>query len=124
MAILAKIIAGSGYPRPIAGFEKDYIIKGIESLGNNGSPIPVELEDGKAGIFWLDNDEFINQLDSLIIIGKCQCGDPECHTVQFQHYRAGYSIKLVEMILEDGRIMRIFINRELGLVSGLEIIRE
>ena len=124
MAVPVKIVFGGGYPRPITQAEKDYIMKGLDSLGPNGSPIPVKDEDGKQAVCWVEKEDLVNQLDSLVIVGVCQCGDPDCHTVQFQHHKAGSSSKIVEMKLEDGRSMSVYINRERGLLSGLEIIRE
>lgn len=124
MDVPVKIIAGSGYPRPINKTEKNLILKGLAEIGSNGGTIKVLDAQGRKAVCSVEPEELRSQIDSLVIIGKCQCGDPDCHTVQFQHFQPGCSYKIVETKLEDDRTMRIFINGENGLLSGLEIIRE
>ena len=120
MAMIYTILPVS-YPRPIDQFEKEYLLRG---LGMLDEAKPIQGEDGLGAVTWVYKDELAMQIDSLIVIGRCQCGDPDCHTIQFQHHRGGFSEKIVEMALEDGRTLSIYVDRERGLLSGLEVIRE
>lgn len=122
MAMPIKIFS-LDYPRPINRTEKEFLIRGLGVL-DKSKPIPVPGEDGRRAVNWVYMDDLVMQIDSLIVIGKCQCGDPNCHTIQFQHHRCGQSEKIVELSLEDGRILSIYIDRERGLITQLEIIKD
>lgn len=124
MAVPIKIIPSGGCPRSISTVEKEYLLFGISTIGENGNPIPLLGEDGSTVEHMIDRGNLESQVDSLIVIGICQCGDPDCHTVQFQHYSSGLSSEVFKTELEDGRTMSIFINQKSGLISGLQIVNE
>ena len=122
MVMMIKIFSVD-YPRPIEQFEKEYLLRGLVML-DEAKPIPIPGEDGTGAVAWIYKEELVMQIDSLVVIGRCQCGDPNCHTVQFQHHRGGHSEKIVELALDDGRTLSIYVDRERGLLSQLEVIKE
>jgi hypothetical protein len=117
-----KIFSTCDYPRPITQEEKEFLIRALGMLSSD-EPIPVNDASGKA-VNWVQKDDLVFQIDTLVVIGRCQCGDPDCHTIQFQYHRSGFSEKILEMVLEDERILSIYIDKEKGYLTCLEIYKE
>ena len=124
MTFPIKIISTGGYPRSITSAEIEYLHFVISTIEDTSSPIPVFGEDDSTAIQWVERKDLESQVDSLVVIGICQCGDPDCHTVQFQHYSPGQSLEIIKTDLEDGRTISISINQKSGQISGLQIVKE
>ncbi|MBU1024320.1 hypothetical protein KKB99_08580 [bacterium] len=124
MTFRVKIIPSGRCPRSVSSVEKEFLRFGIGSIGENANPIPVFGEDDSTVVNWIDRKNLESQVDSLMVIGICQCGDPDCHTVQFQHYSPGLSSPAIQTRLKDGRSLSIFVNHKSGLISGLQVVME
>ncbi|CAN5632167.1 MAG: hypothetical protein ACR2N0_18320 [Rubrobacteraceae bacterium] len=64
---------------------------------------------------------YLTQLGELRVVGECECGEPNCHTIKFQHFGEGASVAFVDHHTEDGRMLTIF-EDEAGMLSELEVI--
>jgi hypothetical protein len=103
--------------------ERGFVMMGLGILRKNSESVPLKGDNGEV-VNWVDVDELYQQVDSLVVIGKCQCGDPMCHTVQFQHYKVGQSSEIFSTVLDDSRTMSIFVNRMTGMLSGLQVVAQ
>lgn len=97
--------------------EKKWLIRGLNSLKTGeyfGGGRWVDMETGET----LPPDEpidpqpFLEQINNLRVIYKCKCGDKNCHTIHFQHFRKGKSVAIVNYYTEDDRMLIIFIDEE------------
>lgn len=70
----------------------------------------------------VDQRPYLGQIDSLQVVSQCKCGEPNCHTVQFQYFRPGKSAGLVCYHTEDKRQLIIHVDEDTNLLSELEII--
>ena len=113
--------------RKLTEQEKKWLIRGLNSLKTGkyfGGGYWINVKTGKT----LPLDEpidprpFFDQIDDLRAIYKCKCGDKNCHTVHFQHYRRGRSDAIITYYTKDGRMLIIFVDEETGKLSELEII--
>lgn len=113
--------------RELTEQEKKWLIQGLKSLETGeyaGGGNWIDLKTNE--ILPLDKpitpDFFLNQIEYLRVVGKCGCGEPNCHTVQFQHFEVGKSDNLVIYHTDDNRMLIIMINEETGMLSELEVI--
>ena len=109
--------------------EREWLIRGLSSLETGeyfGGNRWIDTKTGEIKAidepidpkFWLD------QIDNLRVVGKCGCGKPSCHTVQFQNFEKGKIETIVSYYTEDKRILNISIHEDSGLLAELEIIKE
>jgi hypothetical protein len=63
----------------------------------------------------------LKTLDSLRVISKCGCGDPKCHTVQFQHFKPFQSIGFIDRT-GDHRYLLIGFDKKTKMLSEIEVI--
>ncbi len=73
-----------------------------------------------------DITKFLSQIDSLRVNEACDCGDPQCRSVRFQHYRPGFSYGLADAIMNKGTaqefLVMLFADHETGLLTEIEVI--
>lgn len=65
--------------------------------------------DEKTGEFMpldptVDPAPYLEQVDGLVVIGGCTCGQPGCKTVFLEGYRLGQARALVHTETDDGRV--------------------
>lgn len=70
----------------------------------------------------IDPEPYLAQIENLMVVARCGCGDPNCHTVDFQHYRPGRSVALAHTNTDDGRELIVFEDEETGHLTQLEVI--
>jgi hypothetical protein len=92
-----------------------------EYLGG-GSWIEIETDETKPLDKPIDNKFFLNQIENLQVVSKCECGESNCHTVKFQNFEKGKSAAIVSSSTDDKRMLLIFINEDTGKLAELEII--
>lgn len=104
-------------PRPLTEQEKEWIKKCLSTLPKK------KVFISKDGIFLPPTNPkpYLEQIDSLIVIDKCSCGDPNCHSIKFQHFQEKGSYAIAITSLEDGRFAILYTNEE-GFLSELEVI--
>lgn len=115
------------YPRPLTEEEKGWLRQALallptgEYMGGGrwhdpilGGTMPPDPP--------IDPEPYLAQIDDLVVTSRCDCGDPGCHTVQFQHFREGRSVALVHTTTGDGRQLIVFVDADTGMLSELEVI--
>jgi hypothetical protein len=70
----------------------------------------------------VDTRRYADQIDGLRVVHQCECGEPTCHTVHFQHFRRGRSIALVDTTTEDGRMLIVLVDEDTDMLAELEVI--
>ncbi|HEY0048829.1 MAG TPA: hypothetical protein VGB68_06075 [Pyrinomonadaceae bacterium] len=113
--------------RPLTEQEKEWMIRGLKTLETGeyfggGNWIDTKANEIKPLDEPVNSEYFLNQIDNLRVVGKCNCGAPDCHTIQFQHFDKGKSASLVCYHTEDNRMLIILINEDTGKLAELEII--
>ncbi|MFC1579489.1 hypothetical protein ACFL4N_01100 [Thermodesulfobacteriota bacterium] len=115
-------------PRELTDQERGWLVSGLKSLSEEHQVPPVHRHYISAGKTVLDEPELIDpkplieQIDGLLVVSECRCGQPSCHTVQFQHTEQGKLETIVNHYTDDGRMLNIDINEETGFIAGLEVI--
>jgi len=116
------------FPRKLTRQEKKWLSRGLKSLETGeyfggGRWVDVETEKVKPLDEPVDTAFFLQQIDGLKVVSKCDCGDKNCYTVMFQHYRPGKKIStIVSYFTEDHRMLNIDVDEETGKLVQLEII--
>ena len=64
----------------------------------------------------------MKKLEQKSIVGKCNCGDPNCLDIMFQYHVNGETRGLGYTFLDDGRMLIIHGHPEKNKISELEII--
>ena len=115
----------SPLPRPLTDQEKEWLKQALALLPTGeyfGGGRWVDALTGEVAPPDppIDPEPYLKQLDSLMVVGRCQCGDPRCHTVWFQPQRCR-SYVLVHTSTGDGRELVVFVDSE-GRLTELEVI--
>ena len=113
--------------REITKQERDWLIKGLNTLETGqyfggGRWIDTKSGETKPIDEPVDPKYWFNQIDNLRVVGKCDCGESNCHTVKFQNFESGKVVALVCDSTYDGRMLIIHIHEDSGLIAELEII--
>ena len=113
--------------RALTEQEKEWLLRGLKTLGTGeyfggGNWIDTETNKRLPLDEPVDPQHLINQINNLRVIGECGCGEPNCHTVQFQNYERGKSAAIVCYHTEDKRMLIIHVNEDSGQLAELEII--
>jgi hypothetical protein len=88
--------------RELTKQEKNWLIRGLKAIENG--------------------ENYLKQINDLRVIEKCDCGEINCHTVQFQHFEKGKSVGLVNDSTDDGRMLIILVHENNEMITELEII--
>lgn len=112
--------------RPITDQEHAWLIRGLKTFETGEYEGGGNATDAKTGETLpppepIDPAPYLAQLDGLRVVGKCGCGQPNCHTIKFQHHGEGSSAAFVTHHTEDERLLIVFENDD-GMLSELEII--
>jgi hypothetical protein len=113
--------------RELTSQERAWLRSGLASLATGeyfggGSWINTETGAAKPLDEPVDPSYWLEQIDTLRVVGQCDCGEPNCHTVQFQDFETGSVRGLVSYHTEDGRILNILINERTGRIAEPEVI--
>ncbi len=113
--------------RPLTDQERAWLIRGLNSLAtgeyaDGGRWIEKKTGEVKPLDPPQDPSSWLDQVDSLRVIGQCNCGEPNCHTVQFQDFEGSQVVAIVTYHTEDGRLLNVLINERTGRIAELEII--
>ncbi len=65
---------------------------------------------------------FLDQVDSLIVTDMCRCGQADCHTVYFQHYRGEPTGAIAFHFADDGHTVIVHVDDKTGKIGELEVI--
>jgi hypothetical protein len=113
--------------RPLTNQERNWLIRGLKTLetgeyfgGDNW--IDTETNKRKSLDQPIDPLFHLQEVESLYVVGQCNCGERNCHTIQFQNYEKGKSAAIVCYHTEDKRMLIIHINESTGKLAELEII--
>lgn len=113
--------------RALTEQEKKWLLRGLNTLGTGeyfggGNWIDTKTGERLALDEPVDPQHLISQIESLRVVGKCDCGELNCHTVQFQNHERGKSVAIVCYHTEDNRMLIIPLNANTGRLAELEII--
>lgn len=113
--------------RALTEQEKKWLLRGLNTLGTGeyfggGKWVDMETNERLPLDELVDPQHLINQVANLRVVGECGCGEPRCHTVQFQHYERGKSAAVVCYQTEGKRMLIIHVNEDSGRLAELEII--
>ena len=113
--------------RSLTEQEREWLCLGLVTLAKGeawGGGNWIEIETGKVKPKDepIDPQRWIDQIDGLRVVGQCQCGEPNCHTVQFQHFVPGRVVGIVAYHTDDGRHLNILVNEDTGLLAELEVV--
>lgn len=113
-------------PRKITTKQRAWLIRGLHSL-STGEYVGCHAVDVATGTHSLpgkpvDPKPYLAQLDKLVVVAKCGCGQKTCHTVTFRQSKAHRHSNLVFTKTGDGRSLIIDVNCETGELAGLEIV--
>ena len=74
-----------------------------------------------------DITQYLEQIKSLKVVEECDCGDRECKSVRFQHYRPGYSYGLADASINRGTnkefLAIVFVDRQTRLITEIETVK-
>ena len=97
--------------RPINEREKEWIRSVLEQESRNSGLHP---------------EPYLSQIDDLIVVEECDCGDPGCFSVRFSGYEPGHSFGLADgtVQLENGKsvMVIVFIHGDTRRISEIETI--
>lgn len=107
--------------------EKDWLLRGLQTLETGqyfggGNWIDTQTNERVRLAKPVDPAFLLSQIGDLQVVSQCDCGEANCHTVQFQHYQKGKSAAIVCYHTEDNRLLIIHLNRDRGLLAELEVI--
>lgn len=107
--------------------EKSWLIRGLNTLATGeyfggGRWVDTKTNKTKKLDKPINPEFFIEQIENLRVIGSCNCGEANCHTVQFQNFEIGKLVNLVFYNTEDKRMLLIHINEDTNQLAELEII--
>jgi len=113
--------------RPLTEQERAWLIQGLATLPTGkalGGGVWAKYHTGEVDPLGppVDPEPFLRQIEGLRVVGICDCGEPDCHTVTFQHAAGGKRASLVYSHIEDGRLLIIDLNKDTGLLAQMEII--
>lgn len=112
--------------RKLTKQEKDWLIKGLEYTQTESCLQRRRLTAKALGksveIKPSDLNVYLVQIDNLRVVKICRCNEPDCHTINFQHWQRGLSRAISVSQIEDGRMLIVEVHKETNLLSGLEII--
>jgi hypothetical protein len=113
--------------RALTEQEKGWLLRGLNTLGTGeyfggGNWIDMETNERLPLSEPVNPQHLIEQIDNLSVVGECGCGEPNCHTVQFQNYERGKSEAIVCYHTEDKRMLIIHVHADSGLLAELEIV--
>jgi hypothetical protein len=114
-------------PRPITEQERAWLMRGLESLPTGeyqggGKWIEVETNQVKPLDEPVDPTLWLEQIDGLMVVGQCMCGESNCHTVRFRRAGEGRVVALATSSTADRRMLIIHIDDDSGELAELEII--
>ena len=113
-------------PRPVTTKERAWLVRGLESLRTGeyvgchsinlatGTPPPPGPP--------IDPQPYLDQLDKLVVVRRCNCGLKNCHTVAFQGFQKGKIRTLVKHNTKDGRWLIITAHEDTNELTELEVI--
>jgi hypothetical protein len=70
----------------------------------------------------IDPQPYLDQLDNLVVVKRCKCGQKSCHTIDFRQSKKARHVGLVLTETDDGRLLIICVNKETGELADLEVI--
>ena len=113
--------------RALTEQEKTWLLRGLNTLATGeysggGNWIDAKTNELLPLAPPVNPQPLIDQMAELQVIEQCNCGEPSCHTIRFQHFERRKSKKIVFYHTEDKRLLLIFVNRDSGLLAELEII--
>jgi len=113
--------------RSLTEQERAWLVQGLKTLASGeyfGGERWVDLASRKVKPLDdpIDPSYWLTQLDSLLVVGQCDCGERNCHTVQFEDFGTGPVIAMVSSGTDDDRMLNIFINEQTGRLVEMEII--
>jgi hypothetical protein len=113
-------------PRPITAQERAWLIRGLNSLATGeyvGTGV-IDLDTGTPPPPGppVDPQPYLDQLDNLVVVKKCNCGQKSCHTVDFRQSKKARHCGLVMTQTDDGRFLIISVNELTNELADLEII--
>jgi hypothetical protein len=113
--------------RPLIPQERKWLIEALSTMERGehfGGGVLVEQKTGavKPRDRAVDPSFFLNQVDSLLVTSKCECGDPNCLTVYFQHYRGFHTGVVAFHQSGDGHTIIVHTDDGTGEINELEVI--
>ena len=112
-------------PRPITAQERKWLIRGLNALptGEYVGCHSINLATGSHPPPGppINPQPYLDQLDKLVVVSKCNCGGKNCHTVTFRDVPKGKPRTLVMHNTDDGRWLIITVAKDTQELAGLEI---
>lgn len=70
----------------------------------------------------IDSSPYLAQLDSLRVVGRCGCGQIDCHTVYFEHFEPGTTVNLAILITRTGDLLTVGVDLATDRLTELEVL--
>ena len=113
--------------RPLTLQERAWLVEGLQTLAagehfGGGQWTDAETNTVKPRDEPVDPAPYLAQVDSLRVVGRCECGEINCHTIRFQDYGLGEHSALVMSRTDDGRLLIISISEATERIVELEVV--
>lgn len=116
-----------GLPRPLTERERAWLVQALFLLPTGeymGGGRWVDEETGEVAPLDppVDPAPYLAQLDGLVVVERCGCGNHACETVTFRGYRPGHAVALVHTETDDGRVLIVYVDEETDELVELEVV--
>lgn len=113
--------------RPLTPQERNWLVTALSTLptgryAGGGCWVDCETNQVKPLAEPIDSSPYLAQLDGLLVVGRCGCGQSNCHTVYFADFEPGTVVTPVIAITRTGELLTVGVDRVTGQLTELEVL--